>query len=68
MVFVGHGPAKTEIERVCREKGIDAVFMGYQEKGELARSYASADFFCFPSFTEVRPIHSCLGRLCIADV
>ncbi|KAJ9101245.1 hypothetical protein QFC21_003464 [Naganishia friedmannii] len=52
MVFVGHGPAKAEIERVCQEKGIDAVFMGYQEKEELARSYASADFFCFPSFTE----------------
>ncbi|KAJ9100764.1 hypothetical protein QFC19_005503 [Naganishia cerealis] len=54
MVFVGDGPAKAEIERVCQEKGIDAVFMGYQEKEGLARAYASADFFCFPSFTEVR--------------
>ncbi|GHJ89291.1 hypothetical protein NliqN6_5693 [Naganishia liquefaciens] len=52
MVFVGHGPAQPEIQRVCREKGIDAEFMGYQEKEELARCYASADFFCFPSFTE----------------
>jgi glycosyltransferase involved in cell wall biosynthesis len=53
MVFVGHGPAKNEIERLCCEKNIEAVFMGYQEKAELARCYASADFFCFPSFTEV---------------
>lgn len=53
LVFVGDGPARQELERLCVEKGIDATFMGHRSGEDLAACYASADFFVFPSFTEV---------------
>lgn len=53
LVFVGNGPAKQELEEICAAEGHDAVFMGHREGEELARCYASADVFAFPSFTEV---------------
>lgn len=52
LVFVGDGPARTELESVCGEEGYDATFMGHRSGEELARCYASADVFAFPSFTE----------------
>lgn len=52
-VFVGDGPARLELETICKEQGIDATFMGQVVGEKLAECYASADIFCFPSFTEV---------------
>ncbi len=52
MVFVGDGPARSELEYTCREKGIDALFLGHKSGEELATCFASADVFLFPSFTE----------------
>lgn len=52
LVFVGDGPARTELESICQEEGYDAVFMGHRSGAELAACYASADVFAFPSFTE----------------
>ncbi len=48
MVFVGNGPMLPQLERECP----DAVFTGYQYGESLARWYASADIFTFPSTTE----------------
>lgn len=53
LVFVGDGPARLELETICRERGFDATFMGHRGGEELAMCYASADIFAFPSFTEV---------------
>lgn len=53
LVFVGDGPARTELEAICIRKEWDAVFMGHRSGTELAECYASADVFVFPSFTEV---------------
>jgi glycosyltransferase involved in cell wall biosynthesis len=53
-VFVGDGPARPELESVCKANGIDATFMGQLTGEPLAECYASGDVFCFPSFTEVR--------------
>jgi glycosyltransferase involved in cell wall biosynthesis len=47
-VLVGHGPA-TEPLRAARP---DFVFTGPQRGLDLARSFASADLFLFPSMTE----------------
>jgi len=59
LVFVGDGPARVELESTCDSKGYDATFMGHRSGEELARCYASADVFAFPSFTEVsRPYKS----------
>lgn len=52
LVFVGDGPAKTELETICSDRGYDATFMGHRQGEELAACYASADIFAFPSFTE----------------
>lgn len=53
LVFVGDGPARVELEAMCSKEGYDATFMGHRSGEELARCYASADVFAFPSFTEV---------------
>jgi glycosyltransferase involved in cell wall biosynthesis len=53
LVFVGDGPARMELEAICVKSGYDATFMGHRSGEELARCYASADAFAFPSFTEV---------------
>jgi glycosyltransferase involved in cell wall biosynthesis len=47
-VWVGDGPARAELER----KHPEFVFLGMQHGEELARSYASADLFVFPSRSE----------------
>lgn len=48
LVFVGDGPARDELERACP----DAIFAGMRHGDELARYYASADIFLFPSKTD----------------
>ena len=53
LVFVGDGPARGDIETICKKEGYDATFMGFRVGKELAECYASADVFAFPSFTEV---------------
>jgi glycosyltransferase involved in cell wall biosynthesis/predicted metal-dependent phosphoesterase TrpH len=48
LVLAGGGP---ERERL-RERVGDATFLGWLEGAELARAYASADIFLFPSATD----------------
>ncbi|KAK0536470.1 hypothetical protein OC834_001185 [Tilletia horrida] len=52
LVFVGDGPARGDLTRLCQKFGLDAVFMGHQSGKRLAAMYASASVFAFPSFTE----------------
>jgi glycosyltransferase involved in cell wall biosynthesis len=47
-VIVGDGPYMAEMKRLL----IDAIFTGYLGGEDLARAYASADFFVFPSTTD----------------
>jgi glycosyltransferase involved in cell wall biosynthesis len=47
-VVVGEGPQLAELER----RYPDVHFLGYRENGVLARLYASADVFVFPSLTD----------------
>jgi len=49
LVLVGGGP---EQERLREQVGEAATFLGWLEGGELARAYASADIFLFPSRTD----------------
>lgn len=48
LVLVGDGPMRTELEAALP----DALFAGHQTGEALARWYASADVFVFPSTTE----------------
>jgi len=47
-VVVGDGPALAAL----RQKFPEVTFTGYRENGALARSYAGADVFVFPSRTD----------------
>jgi glycosyltransferase involved in cell wall biosynthesis len=47
-VIVGDGPYMGEMKRLLG----DAIFTGYLGGEDLARAYASADFFVFPSTTD----------------
>ncbi len=49
LVLAGGGP---EEERLRERLGAHATFFGWQEGAELARVYASADIFLFPSATD----------------
>lgn len=48
MVFVGDGPMRESLQMECP----DAIFAGSRKGEDLARHYASADMFLFPSLTE----------------
>ncbi|MEZ5729302.1 MAG: glycosyltransferase family 1 protein [Burkholderiaceae bacterium] len=48
LVFVGSGPIEAQLRAQCP----DAVFAGMRHGADLARHYASADLFVFPSLTE----------------
>lgn len=48
LVLVGDGPLRETLARACPE----AIFAGRQTGAELARYYASADVFLFPSLSE----------------
>jgi glycosyltransferase involved in cell wall biosynthesis len=48
LVFVGDGPYRNVLQAQCP----DAVFAGFKTGNDLARHYASADLFLFPSLTE----------------
>lgn len=50
LVIVGDGPARAELE--ASMQGLPVIFTGYQRGEELARTYAAADMFLFPSTTE----------------
>lgn len=54
LVFVGDGPARTEVESLCALYGLGALFLGFKKGEELAAAYASADVFAFPSLYVVR--------------
>ncbi len=50
LVVVGDGPYKAELEKANGKGGV--AFVGYQRGDQLARLYASADVFVFPSTTD----------------
>jgi glycosyltransferase involved in cell wall biosynthesis len=50
LVIVGDGPAFAEVQQ--KLVGLPATFTGYLSGEPLAKAYASADIFAFPSITE----------------
>jgi glycosyltransferase involved in cell wall biosynthesis len=48
LVVVGDGPGRSQLEKALP----DAYFTGFIDKQALARHYASADMFVFPSLSE----------------
>ncbi|KAF8336344.1 uncharacterized protein EI90DRAFT_2911711, partial [Cantharellus anzutake] len=52
LVLVGDGPERSRLEKHCASLGLDVQFEGHLSGVPLAESYASADIFAFPSYTE----------------
>ncbi len=50
LVIVGDGPAYAEVQQELAD--LPVTFTGYLRGQELAATYASADVFAFPSYTE----------------
>lgn len=50
LALVGDGPARPDLERAVAGRRV--TFTGYLREEALARAYASADVFAFPSMTE----------------
>lgn len=50
LAVVGDGPERQSLEEQCRD--LPVVFTGYLHGHDLARAYASADVFVFPSANE----------------
>jgi glycosyltransferase involved in cell wall biosynthesis len=50
LVIVGNGPAFAEVQ--SQLQGFPVTFTGYLTGQDLATTYASADLFAFPSYTE----------------
>jgi len=47
-VVIGEGPARDELARICPK----TIFLGAKHGEDLARAYAAADVFVFPSRTD----------------
>jgi glycosyltransferase involved in cell wall biosynthesis len=54
LVFGGDGPARETVERVARERGVDARFFGFLPREELPAFYSALDVFAFPSPVETQ--------------
>ena len=54
VVFGGDGPAREELERNAASMDVDARFLGFLDREELASFYAVLDAFCFPSPVETQ--------------
>ncbi|KAF7334083.1 hypothetical protein MVEN_02313900 [Mycena venus] len=53
LVFVGDGPYRGELQRLCLQLGVpDAVFMGQLTGTRLSEAFASGDVVSSPSITE----------------
>lgn len=50
LAIIGDGPVKEDLEKLF--KGTNTVFTGFRHGMELAKAYASADAFIFPSVSE----------------
>ena len=51
-VFVGDGALRQECERLARELGVRATFLGFRNQTQMADAYAGADVLVLPSISE----------------
>jgi glycosyltransferase involved in cell wall biosynthesis len=54
LVFGGDGPARESLERLARDRGVDARFFGFLPREELPAFYSALDVFAFPSPVETQ--------------
>lgn len=52
LVVVGDGPERARLERLARDCGARAEFLGWRDDGEVADLYARARAFVFPGYDD----------------
>jgi len=65
VVFGGDGPAREELaEEATGRDGVDARFLGFLDRDDLAAFYASLDVFLFPSPVETQGLVALEANAC----
>lgn len=54
LVIAGDGPARGALEQRAADRGADARFLGFLDRGDLPAFYAALDVFGFPSPVETQ--------------
>ncbi len=64
LVFGGDGPARGHLEARAEERGVDARFLGFLDREELASFYSALDAFLFPSPVETQGLVALEANAC----
>jgi glycosyltransferase involved in cell wall biosynthesis len=64
LVFGGDGPAREDLERRAHERDVDARFLGFLDRDELAAFYSALDVFAFPSPVETQGLVALEANAC----
>jgi len=64
VVFGGDGPAREALESKARELDVDARFLGFLDRDELAAFYSALDVFAFPSPVETQGLVALEANAC----
>lgn len=64
LVFGGDGPAHDDLEKIAEERGVDARFLGFLDRDELAEFYCALDVFAFPSPVETQGLVALESMAC----
>ncbi|SFR44306.1 glycosyltransferase [Halogeometricum limi] len=64
LVLGGDGPAREELESLATELGLDAHFLGFLPREELAAFYSVLDAFVFPSPVETQGLVALEANAC----
>ena len=64
LVFGGEGPATARLREQATDAGVDARFLGFLEREELAPFYSALDVFAFPSPVETQGIVALEANAC----
>jgi len=64
VVFGGNGPARETLEAKARDLDIDARFLGFLDRDELAGFYSALDVFAFPSPVETQGLVALEANAC----
>ncbi|AFK18894.1 glycosyltransferase family 4 protein [Haloferax mediterranei ATCC 33500] len=64
LVFGGDGPARDQLERLARNLGVDARFLGFLDREDLPAFYSALDVFCFPSPVETQGLVALEANAC----
>ncbi|WP_227373923.1 glycosyltransferase [Haladaptatus halobius] len=64
LVLGGDGPARESLEKQARESDVDARFLGFLERDEMAAFYSALDVFAFPSPVETQGLVALEANAC----